>query len=735
MATAQDSLRQLASTTGAACFDILYFNNHLFTGNGNTLEVFDATNPEIVPYNMVFEHWFVSNIDEMERRGNMLYIAANHAGLSKWDISNPTSPQLITTYFPDSLSHAAFDISFYGDSLLVCYKKSVAVFFDHGSWFELLSKFAFQSGNGQVRGGDVKDSLFAMVLSLGGNTDGVYVFDVRNLAQLSFFPQTFCDPEDVVFGQNTPLLHVLGGTQSNTNPFNPYGCFYSLNLSIPTQPTLAFYDTVKTIFGLGISAPMKAEVKHDTIYVATQAAMKPDWQFPDPAYGQVYVYDATDENNVQFITPVWGGLWHFDVALQDHYLQVASEWYGVQTMDISDLDDAVYIGRTPTGGWNWGSDANDEKLVVAGGGYGFKVFDITDPSNPVLEIIRNPDSNFCKNIEISQDGQYIFGYYLTNEGMRVYDINNPTTVLAAVPANHGDRDTWKWNDKLISLNKPTLGAQSVHVIDVANPLAPFKDTSFNYNSNDLLVDENGLLFLTKNTAIEVFDIANNFALVASQPGQVFQNFKTMAKYHDSLFVYVTNRGLVRYIFSNQVFVEDTVISLPFGEPQFMAADRYGLYLSSLTNGLFSFNKKSLAQTGYYRHSMEFVHEHVWGVQDLFCENELIFLVEFFGQTTILTHKNGQLNPVSEDQFAHWPPPPRVVQLPGIPVTRIWFRKTGTGETNGRLFDSSGRLVKTLKTETNHFDLPQSSQAPGVYFFEISPQGQSPQTVRIVVGRQ
>jgi len=184
------------------------------------------------------------------------------------------------------------------------------------------------------------------VVQLGGNTDGVYIHDARDLSFISYFQQTYCDPEEVLFGQNTELLHVLGGTASTTNPADPKGVVYSLDMTDPFNPTLVFLDTLNTIWGLGISNPRNAVIKNDTLYVATTAAFDVNWQFPDPAAGHVYVYDVSDTSNLNLITTIYAGLWHFDVDIQDTILYVASEWYGVQTMGIGDIFNATELGLT-----------------------------------------------------------------------------------------------------------------------------------------------------------------------------------------------------------------------------------------------------------------------------------------------------------------------------------------------------------------------------------------------------
>lgn len=726
---AQNSLKALSSTTGAACYRILYHNQYLYAGTGNTLQVYEVT-PSGPPYTLRAERRLGSTIADIQQKDGFLYLAANHAGISKWDLSDPASPSLVAAYQPENLDEAAYDISFFGDSLFVAYKAKVAVFLDQGNTFTLLDRFAIQTGNGKVRGGAIKDSIYACVASYGGASDGVYLYHAHTYQLLGNYPQPYCDPEDVEFGQQTPLLHVLGGSQTTTNPFDPKGCFYSLDITDPTAPTRAYIDTVNTIIGLGISAPQSAVIINDTIYVATQAGMDPDYQIFQPATGQIYVYDATDPANIHRITTLYAGLWHFDLAIHERVIHVASEWYGILTLDISDLMNEFEVGRTLTGGWNTGTAVHGDRMAVANEGYGFKVFDISNPAAPQLVGV-NSDSNFCMTLEYSQNGDYIYGYYYTRDGFRVYDAHTLQKV-ASLPGRNGSSHAWLWKDQAISLYWRTVGARQIFFTDVSDPFNPILDTSYQYKANDILVDDQGKLFLTHNDSLTVLDLGNDKAFVTSVKAGFLQNFHSLAKYKDTVFVYVSNKGLVRYLFDDQanVLIEDAIFPLPYGKPSFMAADSLGLYIVDIEAGMFAYDKASLTQTGYYRTSREFVFTHIWGPQDLFCENGLIFLVEYFGQTTILSNKEGNLLPVEN----------RMEPLPGPIVFPNPFRQQTTIQVDNPLqmqlmlevFDQKGTLVSRQWGRGNELIFDRKHLPNGLYFYHLELDGQFVGAGKLVV---
>src|ERR1051325_8216789 len=345
------NLSYLSSTTGAACYEIEYFNNHVYAGAGNTLMVYDL-NANRTPNTKIFETRLRSNISDIKFRNGKMYIAANHAGLSVWNINNGI-PQLITEMLPSALDEAAYDIAFKGpDSVFISYKSKMALFkFDSNlNTLTLLTTFAQQVNGTYVMGCDVKNNLLAFCTSAFDSTasanarTGVHLVNTNNFSnQYYFFEQDTCDPQDVIFGQNTNLLHVLGGTESWVNGANSYGIYYALNVANPSAPVRVFRDSLPNNFYFNIAQPMNGELRNDTLYIATEGAWDRNNSLPD--HGYIYVYNCNN-NSVQFINELNAGLWHFDLALNGNRLYVASEWYGIKTLNISNPMSEIDMGNT-----------------------------------------------------------------------------------------------------------------------------------------------------------------------------------------------------------------------------------------------------------------------------------------------------------------------------------------------------------------------------------------------------
>lgn len=726
---AQDSLRFLSATTGAACYQVEYYNNHLFAGTGTTLRVYDVNgNP---PFNLLFEYRFRSIILDLKVKNNFLYVAANHDGISKWDISDISNPVKLYEYVPDSLDEAAHDIAFFGDTLFVAYYKKVGVFFDNGTAFQKITSFGHISGGGYIAGGDIKGSVYAYTVGRNGYSgltpDGIYFRDAMTFAYISSYPQTFAAPEDVIFGKNSALLHVMGGAQNTYNPFDPRGLFYTLDISNVNSPQLIYSDTLPGFIGLAVAGAINAVNINDTIYIATNAALEPGWALPDPASGQIYVYDASNPSNVNFLTSIYAGLWHFDLDINNNRLYVASEWYGIKTLDISNIYNENDLGNTLTGGWGMKGDKYGNTLMIANEGYGIKKFDISTISQPLLTgtaLYTGDAAGFCQELKFSANGNYIYALFQTYNQFGIYDANNLAltgSIQNIGGVSYGKTDLLVWGTKIF-IKANTGSTDSLRVIDVSNPALPFIEASYSISVNNMKMDNNGRLFLCNNDGIYIYDVSSgSFNLIASQLFSTgIQDGKELAVINDTIFVYVTWKGLVRYIFNStfNTITEDATTSLgTLGTPQAMDADQFGLYVGFTKFGLYAYDKQTLAQTNWFRTGLDLKgFADIWPITDLFCKDNLIFLNEYFGQTTILTMDNSittgeSLIPLS--QFCDF----TIYPNPFNETATLEIRDNKIKDCKLKIYDIFGKIVfqseiKTPKSEI-HLDLPA-----GMYFYSL-----------------
>ncbi len=735
---AQDSLQFLSATTGAASYEVAVYNDYLYSGTGSTLQIFHTGGGATPPYTKTFEHRFTSIIDDIQILGDTLYIAANHAGVSKWYLQpDPSQPTHVATWHTNGFDESAYDISFKGDSLFIANKTKVTILKDEGNALTRLTDFAEQTAQMvRIRGGAMKGNLYAFTLStmalISFNPDGVHIYDANTLTPISNHLEPFGDAEDVLFGQNTDLLHVLGGGQSTSWALNLKGLFYSLNIANPATPTLAYMDTldIYPIPGFAIGNALNAEIVNDTIYLATQAAE--DSSTLNPVDGNIYVYDATNAGNVHPLTVLDAGLWHFDVAMQNSTLHIASEWFGVRSLDVSNLYNPINLGDTPTGGWNIGADIHGNKMVLANEGYGIKLFDISDPTNPILTNEHiNISNGFCMNVNFSTDGNYVFGsYLLPNDGFRVFDLN--LNQVASLPDFTGAERTWVWQNKVVALAKPYVpGPTQLNVIDVSNPLIPSVETTINIEANDLLVDD-GKVFVTLNDTLIIYAL-NNGLQEMNRYTNANSEYGAMAKHDDTLFVYQKNLGLVRYTFDevNHTLTATGTITFPEGDPKYMAADSLGLYVGFLEFGVHAYNKSTLAYVDHYHGGLDFYHPALWGIEDLKAIDGYVVLVEYFEQTTLLKFDNEMINAIGTatplPQLPAYPNPIEKNEVLRIPVAPAHQQ----APLQLTITDARGRILQS----SQHVGTPEVSchgLSQGAYFFSLQAAGETIGVGRFVV---
>lgn len=145
-------LNYLNSTDGGSAYEVCYYNNHLFAGCANTLEIYNLTGPNNTPGTLQYKKRFLSNIDYITVKNGYLYVCVNHDGLWKFNLnSSITNPVFVAHYVPQSLSESVADIAFYGDSILVAAKTEVQILLDSANALTYKATIASYTGTSRVR--------------------------------------------------------------------------------------------------------------------------------------------------------------------------------------------------------------------------------------------------------------------------------------------------------------------------------------------------------------------------------------------------------------------------------------------------------------------------------------------------------------------------------------------------------------------------------------------------------
>ncbi len=733
---AQKQFNRLSSTSGAASYAITYHNDYLYSGEGNTLSIYDAGTGTLPPYERMYRQRFRSFIDDLVIVDNKLYVCANTDGLYVFDISNPAEPELEASWNPTELNEAVYDVAVKGDTVFIANKTKLTVLRKSGnSYAGITDLITLTNSFSRIRGCAMKDGILAFTVAtmsvFPSFQDGIYLYDATSLTQLSFRLETYGDAEEVLFGQENSLLHVIGGGQFTSSlpfPFSdPRGHYYVLDIAVPTMPKDIFHDTIAGISGLGDTQLFDAAMRNDTIYIASRTG--DDQIFP--VDGNVFVYDAKDPDSIDFITDISVGLLHFDVALQGSLMHVASEWFGIRTIDIQDILQPMDIGDTRTGGWCTETDIYGDLMVQANEGYGTQLFNIADRKNPVLIGYHdNVGQGFNFNAQFSSDGNHIYATYLEGATLNEFRVLETATMQEVGALNFftGYDHCFVYQDRFISYAERIIGQSYISMVDVSNPLSPQLISTKSMKVEDMQVTAGGLLWVCKTDSLLVYDVSGvfNFKDAIAAAGDPFRR---VANHEDTVVVY-RDSGLQTYYYdinTENIMQVNTPGQLPNGIPTHLAMDAEAIYAGYTEFGLFAIDRNTGAELAHFRTGLDLIFPHWWPLENLQVFDDLVVLTEYFGQTTFLTF-NDKTTSISDvhisfrQEFEIWPNPAvasiEISNSSGRPFVLQVYDLIGQQMCTQMFFDTDNIL---------RFDWP-----PGVYYVNIIQEGKSVACKKLVV---
>ena len=406
-----DTLELIDQISGAASACVEYAHGRLYVGAGSSMFIYQSDDPA----NMVFLGGvdflsLVTNI--VVRDDSTVFVGANHDALYAVDASQPDFPVVARYKMPDR-SHWVADLEISPpDTLWLSDYTSLKKMIFTGDTFLVAEEYL--SGS-LIAGAGFRDTLVAVcrrgILTgyvdlynrAGGGFTHVCTFDSSRLWYV--VDAEFADNRD-------DIIYVLGGSPN----LGVDGDFYALHLIDDSLYVAAGYK----FSGVPMFAQtfiMNMDSKNDTVFLATMAAIywHPSW---DSTWSDCPAIDCTFlPDSMPIIGHFVPGLWFFDVALHDELpaLATASEWLGVWWTSIADFSERLDTIRTyPTGGWGQHSYLyGGDTLYVAMEGYGVQVLDVRDLEAPE-KIGRIPgsfahDMAFLDSIIcVARSSQFIF---------------------------------------------------------------------------------------------------------------------------------------------------------------------------------------------------------------------------------------------------------------------------------------------------------------------------------------
>jgi hypothetical protein len=725
-AFAQSPLNPLASTDGGSSFEVCLNGNFLYVGAANTLEVYPVSGPNHTPGAITFKLRLPSNIDQILVHNGYLYVCANHAGLWKFDLqATPATPSFVKKYVPASIDESIYDVAFHGDSLVVAAKNYVQLLLDTGNVISFNRTIAsYVHTTSRVHGVDIKGNLLAYTVNNflvpAGRT--VHLVNLNNLVQLDEYLCILGDPWEVYFGENTNLLHVIGGNPQSLEAF-----YFALDYTNPNALQQVFQDIIPR-FPLGIAIAMSADLVNDTLYVATQGGRSLQTPYIDC---RAYVYDATLPNNIQLIGDVYGGLYHFDLAVDalTRTMYVASEWYGVLTVDIHDLNNEISLSRTQTGGWCHGSAFAQNRLVEASEGYGVRLYDLSVRQSPQW-IAEDTARGFCRAISMSDDGNFVYAWYLTNKRLRVFDGTNlnqlgDTTYVGGLLGVDDITKSRTWGNYVAAIEDETSIFQSgndtyILVADVSDPSEPLIKWRWHQRGLvDLSFLPSGVLATLSYDSLYLFDPATMTVLDVEAP--TVGSFKAMTYSQDTLYVFagsLSQKGIERFFYDSLnrtlTYVGQTPYYITQENPRiFMATNDTVLYVAATLDSLKALElHPPHAQLAIYDHAADYFYNHVWGVTDLYYAQGLLVLNEYMGQSTWF----GTPSLVAVDEAVE---AEAVIMFPNPAATEFVLRLGLPGAAQVDVYDVQGRKVFVSKNYRDGTPIAIQEWPVGVYFVVAS----------------
>jgi hypothetical protein len=726
-------LNHLASTEDGSSYEVCLEGDYLYVGAANTLKVYSLNGPGNTPDSNTYSLRLPSNIDQILARDGYLYVCANHAGLWKFNISNtPDRPDSVTKYVPSSINESIYDVAFYGDTLIAAAKHRLIMLSDSANTLAYLDTIRTYSGTTRVHGVDTKGDYLAFTVGFSANQsqDGVYLWDLITHQQLGFFNETSADPWEVYFGQSNSLLHVMGGNI----PLTVKGLYYALNYSVPTSLQLAYSDTILG-YGNSFAMPMSAQIIRDTVYIATHGAVEIGYTFPGPITGQVWVYDATIASNVQRIEDLYAGLYHFDIAIEENSrtMYVASEWYGVLTMDIADITNETNLGKTLTGGWCHGSAYAKNRLVEANEGYGVRLFDMTLPQSPQL-IAADTSVGFCRAISMDDSAQYIYAWHLTDQRLRVYEADSLNLIadLGGSPFDifmddfsksriHGNYVAVIEDPTILILFDPFNIVRRILVADVSNPNQPtLLHVRTKNQMEDLAFHSSGMLIACAKDSVLVFEPSTMNVLSGVIPPILNNKFKAITLINDTLYAVhmsltSTNEQIARYYINPSTFSLTYIDSQPFplhtDYRVHLTTNGTVLYVSSSLDSLQAIPKfppYSGSPLATYDHSADHMFDNRWGVTDLYYSQGLLVLNEYMGHSSIFGNPAmvSSPEPIAHEKGLIYPNPVR---------DRFALQLEATGSGSLEVFDLNGRKQYGITSYPMCSAISTEGWQSGIYF--------------------
>lgn len=626
-----------STSRGGGVHRVLAQGDFIFAAEGSSLVVYDTRTPS---YQRVFEKRFGSPVTDMLLRRGHLYVTSNHDGLSKWDLSIPIKPLLVGEYRPEDFTHAFQSVAFSGDTLFVAASGAVVMLKELtgiGASFSRLGEFAVQpSGKGRVACGVPlgKNYIAAIVGREKGIGQGIHAYRISPEMRLNFHQYESGETEALMAVPGTQRIIAFGGKSAFGRSL-----VMGVDFRDPGHPEQFWVDSVG---GAGGTAAVQAGLlQGDTLLVPYGGSRENGC----PGAGGVVLYSLRTPGQLRCIGQIPLPQVPLHIALSGKRLHVAMGDHGIVSYDLGrwrpgNCDFPSEVGRSQaSGGYCHGADAFRDQLLTASGEAGAILHMIQDKKMLATRSIERVGN--VRQARFLGDGTYAALWVASTRADSVVIVQlSDGKPVAKLDGPLGHHIVMGWRDRFVCGRDDRSGFD---LLDLRNPLKPRREQSVLVNFNDLYLDAEGKLVVSTEHNVRVFDMAGGGLAEVATYAKWGEGFGAVAAEADVVYASSLKRGLIRFRLVKDArgssLKEELVWKLPHKQPQRIAVDASGLYVAYNDYGVYAIDKSRLATTGYYRTGLEYRGDPDRGLQDISCREGKIYIVEYYGQVTILKRED------------------------------------------------------------------------------------------------
>jgi hypothetical protein len=629
---------------GGPCHAVAAAGPIAYLGNGPRLEIVDFTDPAYPEH--IDDFALTTPITEIAKQGEHLYVLCEDEGLQIYDVFGPHEPYRVSAL---EIEGVLTNINIDGHYAYITVRDEGLCIVDVSDPANPV-QFAFIDTAFATESIVVRNNLAYVTR----RSNGLSIIDISDPTS-PFTVGTFPDP-----GLSFYSL-ALYGNYAIVNGYNSYSdadhiCI--IDVSDPTTPALV---TTTYISGRAVCL----EIRDTALYVSTSGNSQ----------GRFYIFDLSDPQNLVQIGVASTLDWASDIAISDYWAFVSTADAGLTVFNISGPSIPSEVGLYPTGVGAYWSVANNRYLYTTGSG--FSIFDIANPQAPQL-VSNTYIADPILDVAIGDNHLYYVDWYGV---LGIYDVSDPAAPIQVNEIDIGDHD----QGIAIKDDYAFLGGISgLLVLDISDPGSPQQvwEADPSPGTAHSVFIEGDYAYLPGHCFV-IYDISTptNPVQVSYMPSDCQSNMAINGDYAFITTVYghiavvdISDRSAPVAIYEHSVGAFAMQIRIA-DNLAFVVCSNSGLKVLDISDPL------NISQCGYFETP----------AVDLILQNDQMYLTA--GSTGFWVLRYDPLAAAPDQQFqtgSFFASP-----NPFNPTTNISYTLDRPGEVDLRIFDASGRLIRTL----------------------------------------